>query len=275
MALTASVKYGGKLIALPSGQVVTLPGSDIFSMPNSVPSAIDIYTIGTTQRFPLGMKIEIGDDTYRYVEFGGTTAAGDMVQAEAPDAAHDDLNPTGTGSGAGVAVGETIISTSNTITLVQDEYAGGYVVIENDTGQGYKYHIESNDDVASNALFRIKLGLAVAIDSTSDTKLVKARWKEVIQAPTALTAVIVGASVGVGADGSFGFVQTKGVAAVLTDGTVVIGAGVMPSNATAGSVEAWGLTEAAPPTEIHPRVGYVVDVGPTTEYSLIYLQLDN
>ncbi len=271
MALTRSVKYGAKVIALPSGQVVTLPGSSIFAMPNALPSELDIYNIDTIQRFPLGMKVEIDDNTFRYVEYGGTTKAGDVVQAEAPDAAHDDLNPTGTGAGAGVAAGETIISTSDTITLVQDEYAGGYMVTEADTGVGYAYLIESNDAAASNALFRIKMGLAVAIDSTTNLKLIKSRWKEVIISPTAPTGVLSGVSVGVGADGSFGFLATRGPWSVLTDGTVFIGEHARTSDGTAGSFEALNRDGT---DEDEPELGRIMDVGATGLQSLVDLSLD-
>lgn len=271
MALTASRKYSAKAIANSSGQVIYLPGSDIFDMPNALPGEIDLYNIDTIQRFPLGMKVQIGDNVFRYVEFGGTTVAGQVAQAEAPDAAHDDLNPTGTGSGAGVAAGDTIISTSDTITLVQDEYADGYMVTEADTGAGYTYLIESNDAAASNALYRIKMGLAVAIDATTDLKLVKSRWKEVIQAPTTLTGALSGVSVGVGADGSFGFLATRGPWAVETDGVVVIGQHVRASDAVAGAVEPLDRDGTA---EDEPEIGRVVDVGPDNEWSLIDLSLD-
>lgn len=271
MALTASRKYSAKAIANASGQIIYLPGSDIFDMPNALPGEIDLYNIDTIQRFPLGMKVQIGDNTFRYVEFGGTTKAGDVSQAEAPDAAHDDLNPTGTGTGAGVAAGSTIISTSDTITLVQDEYAGGYMVTEADTGVGYAYLIESNDDAASNALFRIKMGLAVAIDSTTNLKLIKSRWKEVIIMPTTVTGAVSGVSVGVGADGSFGFLATRGPWSVLTDGGVVIGQHVRASDGTAGAVEALDRDGTA---EDEPEIGRVMDVGATGLQSLIELSLD-
>lgn len=272
-------KYQAKVITLSSGQTLFLPGDAVFTQLAGIPSEIDIYTIDTTQRFPLGTKILIGDDGYRYVEFGGTTVAGDMIQAEGPDAAHDDLAAGTDGSVSGVSASfsasSKIINISDTITLVLDEYAGGYMKMENDTGQGYRYMIESHDAPASDALFVIKHGLAVAIDATTDIALVKSRWKEVIQMPITLTAAVVGASLGVGADGSFGWVQSKGVAAVLTDGAVVIGQAVMPSNGLAGAVEALAFTEGTPNVTINPPIGYVVDVGPTTEYSLIQLMLDS
>ncbi len=271
MALTSSKKYMQSVVALSGGQVVTLPGDDIFVMPSALPDEVDLYDIDTIQRYPLGTKLAFKDNVYRYAEYGGTTAAGDMVQAEAPDAAHDDLNPTGSGAGAGVAAGSKIISSSDTITLVQDEYAGGYLVIEGDLGEGYLYHIESNDAAASNALYRIKHGLAIAIDSTSDMKLIKSRYKEIIQMPTAVTAVVVGSGMAVGANGSFGWACTRGPAAVLTDGTVVIGQHVRASDGTAGAVEALDRDGTA---EDEPEFGYVMDVGPTAEYSVIFLTLE-
>lgn len=271
-------RYQTKVLNLSSGQTLRLPGDAVFEQVAAIPSEIDIYTIDTVQRFPLGTSIVLNDDVYRYVEFGGTTVAGDLIQAEGPDATHDDLAAGTDGSVGGVdasfVAGSKIINISDTIALVLNEYAGGKIKMENDTGQGYSYHIESHDAPASDSLFVIKHGLAVAIDATTDIALVKSRWKEVLQTPTTLTAAVVGVSVGVGADGSFGWAHTGGIATVLTDGVVVIGAGVMPSNGTAGSVEAWALTEAAPNTEITPMIGHVVDVGPTTEYSLINLMID-
>ena len=272
MALTKAVRYSGAPNYRPSGQVVTLPGISIFTMPSAIPDELDFYDIDTIQRYPLGTKLEIGDNTFRYVEFGGTTKAGDLMAAEPPDAAHDDLDPTGSGTGAGVAVGDKIISTADTITLVQDEYAGGFMVIEADTGVGYTYFIESNDAAASNALFRIQLGLAIALDSTSDVKLLKSRFKELLIIPTSIDAIPVGISVGVGADGSFGWMATKGPWCVLTSGTVLIGEHVRAAGVTtAGAVIALDRDGT---NENEAEVGKVMDVGPTTEQSLIVLSLE-
>lgn len=274
MALTSSRRYSGKPVYLPSGQIVTLPGSDIFTMPHGIPSELNFYTIDTVQRYPLGTKLEIGDNTFRYVEFGGTTKAGDLMAGEPPDAAHDDLDPTGTGTGAGVAVGDKIISIATSITLVVNEYAGGYMVIEADTGVGYAYLIEANEVAAgaANALFRIKLGLAVALNATSDVKLIKSRFKEVLIIPTSIDAIPVGVSVGVGADGSFGWMATKGPWSVLTLDGVTIGEHVRASGATtAGAVVALDRDGTA---EDEAEVGLVMDVGATTEQSLIALDLE-
>ena len=233
----------------------------------------ELHVVTTTQKFPIGSMIwdPSIDAVYRYVEFGNTTAAGDMIQAEGPDGAHDDLNSNGTGSGASQAKGATLISFSDTITLVKDEYAGGFMKIETGTGAGYRYPIKSHDAPASNALFTLwDPGLALAI-SGATVALIKSRYKEVIQMPTTVTGVLVGAGLGVGADGSFGWVQTRGPAAVLTDGTVVIGQHVRASDGVAGAVEPLDRDGTA---EDEAEVGYVMDVGPTTEFSLIFLTLE-
>ncbi len=270
MAISTVYRYGGKVIALPSGQVFTFPGSSVFKMLQGVPSEVDIYDIDTIQKYPLGSKIEIDDNVFRYVEYGGTTKAGDLIQAEAPDTAHDDLDPTGTGSGAGITAGSKLISIADTITLVVDEYAGGTLTIEEDTGLGYSYIIEANDAPAAQALVQIKMGLAVAIDSTSDVKLVKSRWKEVIIAPTSLTAGLVGVGVAVGADGSFGWVCTNGPWAVFTDGTLVVGQHARASDGTAGSVEPLDRDGT---DENEPAIGTVVEVGPDNMLSIVNINI--
>ncbi len=236
----------------------------------------ELHVVTTLQKHAIGSAIwDPGyDSIYRYVEFGGTTKAGDLIQAEGPDAAHDDLDPTGTGTGAGVAKGAAIISIADTITLVVNEYAGGFLAIEADTGVGYRYPVDSNEVAAAAANANVVLrppGLALAIDSTSDVKLVKSRYKEVLISPTTLTAVLVGFGLGIGADGSFGWVQTRGPASALTDGTVVIGQHVRASDGTAGAVEPLDRDGTA---EDEPEVGYVMDVGPTGEQSLVFCTLE-
>jgi len=271
------VRYAQKIWTLADGSRVYLPGSAIFDMP-VMPNELDIFDVDTVQQYPVSTKLELDDSIYRYVEFGEATAAGDMVNSEGPDNTHDNLTPGTDGSVNGVAaslaVGSTVINISDTITLVENEYAGGSLMMETSTGAGYRYKIESHNAPASDALVVIKHGLAVAIGATNELKLVKNPWKEVVQGNVSLAGPAVGASLGVGVDGSFGWVQTRGPAAVLTDGTVVVGQEVVSSDGTAGAVEAMKVAEAAPPTFITPAVGFVMDVGATGEFSLIYLQIE-
>jgi hypothetical protein len=224
----------------------------------------------------VGTKLEIDDSIYRYAEFGGTIAAGSMAASEAVVGAHDNLTPGTDGSVGGVsaslAIGSKVINISDTITLVLNEYAGGSLVIENGTGKGYRYHIESHDAPSSDALFILRDGLAVAIIAEAEIKLIKNPWKEVVILPTTIAAMVAGASVGVGADGSFGWIQTRGPAAVLTSGTVVIGEHVRAAGVTTpGAVMALDRDGT---NENEQEVGVVMDVGATTEYSLVNLTIE-
>ena len=257
--------------SMDDGSIITFPYDDAFdwSRRGFIPPNVAIHQvdIAAVQQFPIGTKLVRDDSVYRYCEYGGTTAAGDIIQAEAPDGAHDD------GDWGVNAIGTTSLTATTSLTLIENEYAGGFMCVENDTGEGYLYRVLSNTAVAGAVGGVIVLqapGLAVATDATSDVKLVKSRFQEVIQMPTTVTGMLVGAGLGVGANGSFGWVQTRGPAAVLTDGTVVIGQHVRASDGTAG-VEPLVRAGTA---EDEAEVGYVMDVGPTGEYSIIFLTLE-
>ncbi len=266
-------RYQTKTIQLSSGQVLTLPGSEIFEQVAAIPREIDIYNIDTVQRFPLGTMIEMQDWALRYIEYGGTTKSADVLQAEAPDAAHDDLTAGVDGSVGGVAAsfvaGSKVINISDTITLVLNEYAGGLMTMEDVTGEGYAYLIESHDAPASDALFIIKHGLAVAIAADTTISLTKSKYKEVIIQPVTHTAITVGVGVAVGADGSFGWMYTAGIVPVRTEGGITIGHAVRVSETTAGAVALLDFDEADDANL--GQLGNCVNVGATTETSVIEL----
>jgi len=228
--------YRTNVITNGDGQEVHLPGGSIFVMPHAIEDSIDVRTISTTQQYPIGTKLVDGDSIYRYAEFGGTTKAGDLCSVEAPDAAHDALDPTGAGVGAGIAVGSTIISFADSLTLVLNEYAGGKLITEVGAGLGYTYDILSNTVVSAavDGLVVIKHGLKIAITSATNVRLQKSRYKEVVIMPTTQLSVPAGVSMGVGADGSFGWLCTRGLVGMFLDGTITVGDGVMVSTGPAG-----------------------------------------
>ena len=256
--------------SMDDGSIITFPYDDAFdwSRRGFIPPNIAIHQvdIAAVQQFPIGTKLVRDDATYRYCEFQETTAAGDLLERGAIDAAHDVMD-------FGVAAaGTTTLECDDSKTFVLNEYAGGRLTVADDTGQGYDYRILSNTAVtgATGAQFVIQEpGLAVAIDATSDVVVSLPRWKEVLLSNTTIAGAPVGVSKGIGADGSFGWVGTNGLHAVRTKGTVVLGQGVIPAAGQTGAVAPNALTEATPNTFIAPLVGYVVDVGATDGYSLV------
>lgn len=228
------------------------------------------------QRHNLGTVLMLPDGRrYRYTEVGGTNiATARLVQSEPVTAAWDELVT------AAAAVGARVINITTGATLIAaGDLDEGYANIEDDAGEGHLYKLDIGQAaIAATTAGDIFLapgnGLVVALTAATTTGVSKNAYKDVVIAPTTLTARVMGCLTNAINANRFGWAQTSGPASVLTDGTVGIGQSVMPSNGTAGAVEAWGLTEAAPPTEITPVVGHVMELAATTEESLIYLMLD-
>jgi hypothetical protein len=91
-------------------------------------------------------------------------------------------------------------------------------------------------------------------------------WSGLVVAPAAETGAIMGCPLVDMALSAYGWFQTYGPAAVLTEGTVVLGHNVMRSDTTAGAVE----PSSGSTLDI---VGTCMLVDVTTDYSLIKLNI--
>jgi len=252
-----------KIVQGPRGEIITFPPDAVFNANKSIPPDIDLELTGTTQLFSLGTKLEdVWGRVFRYVEYGGTIAQASMVEAEAPDGAHDDLDIVA------AVVGDTAVVTTTTVSLDVNEYAQGWLLSEL-LVSGIAYPIKSHlVYVTAAATIQLWIPIRTSIAADADISLVKSKYKEVIIAAAAAVAAVVGANAGTGAvDGRYGWVQTRGPAKVLTAGTAVIGE-VVTVITTAGAIGPTGADD------VSMRVGQVINVGPTTEWSLIDLQLE-
>lgn len=237
---------------------------------------LDLYTVGTTQLFPVGTQLNDGFNKFRYVEFGETTAVGDLVEALPSTNAHDVLDPTGTatdpfGTGAAATTaGATVIAFADSITLVVNEYSGGTARVEENVGKGYTYRILRNTAVSSAANGAIEIsggGLGLALSSTSNLSLVRNKYSQVKQGNVTQLGVNVGVANCIGADDSFGWLATQGPWGVLSKGTLVIG-DPATNVTTAASAGPWAAVTT-------PLLGHVVDPAESdTLIALVDLQLD-
>ncbi len=261
---------------LRNGELFYVPyvDSTVFDVGLQMPSNwsdIDIHDIDTAQKYPLGTQLRRGTRVWAYAEFGGTTAAGDVVQSEGPDAVHDALAPTASLAGAT----EFLVTSpeSGTADFIKNEYAGGYVIAQVNGSPGYSYGIATQAalDISETATMKVVLNpsenLAVALAATDDLAFLKNPWKEIIEMPTTLTGPVAGISMAIQADGQFGWVGVEGPHAVSTSGTVFIGQPVSVSDTAAGAVEPWLIADSSA-VEL-AFVGVVRDVGGDGEFSLI------
>ena len=250
--------------------------TDFFTGKGSNPdSIINPFTSGTTSvedslgnDIPLGSVLYYGDRVFRYGLAGGVAlTAGKLVQtAVGTKADHQDLAPT-----AAVAAGEYAISVETAGTdLTLNQYAGGYLYVNDGAGEGQCLKIKSNpvhdhsDD--PSVVITCHDALATAVATSSKVSLIADPWTAVLVAPAAETGAVMGCPVVDMAASAYGWFQTYGPAAVLTVGTIVLGHNVVRSATVAGGV--------APATsDLLDIVGTCMLVDVTTDYSLIKLNI--
>lgn len=202
-----------------------------------------------------------------YAEAAGVAlVAGNLLQSAAPVANHLNI---------AVAAAAAVDATEVTVTLgatlaAANDYQDGFLHVNDAVGEGHLYKIKSHPAAASAASLVIQLydKIRVALTTASEVTLTKHPCKDVIQCPTTLTSTPIGVAPMVITADNFFWMQVKGPAAVLTDGTVVVGETVVASNGTAGAVE-----DFVPGTSLSAIVGSVLQVNATTEQSLINLNI--
>ena len=250
--------------------------TDFFTGKGSNPdSVINPFASGTTSvtdslgnDIPLGSVLYYGDRVFRYGLAGGVAlTAGKLVQTiVGTKADHQDLAPT-----AGVAAGEYEISVETAGTdLTLNQYAGGYLYVNDAAGEGQCLKIKSNPvhdhSEDPSVVITCHDALATAITTSSRVSLMSDPWSGLVVAPAAETGAVMGCPIIDMALSDYGWFQTYGPAAVLTVGTVVLGHNVVRSATVDGGV--------APATsDILDIVGTCMLVDVTTDYSLIKLNI--
>lgn len=220
------------------------------------------------QRYDLGTQLILKDGRkFRFALAGGSNlVAGNLQQAAANTANHLGLTPAATAVGA-----LTVSVTLGATAAVANEYTGGNLLIVSTAGQGYAYEILSHPAISSagTGTFTLLPGnsIQVALTGSSVVDLIHSPYWKVIINPTSATQAPVGVAIKPVTSGLFGWLQTFGPAAVLTQGTVVLGNAVVPSTTTAGAV-------APSAASTSPGIGYVMRVNANTSFSLVFLTID-
>lgn len=219
---------------------------------------ITVSTIGTN----LGSLATTGDGRYfRYAQAGAVALVpGNLQQSAAEVTGNENL------TAVAAAVGATTLVSTSTVTITANQYQGGWAIITTSAGAGYQYQIGSHAAFTSAApTFTLTDPIQVALTTGSRIDLVTNPYANTIVNPTVATALPTGVAIAATPIAYYGWIQTKGVANVLADGTVVVGTSVVASNGTAGAVEA--------ATGVQALVGTAVTGIATTEFGAISLNL--
>jgi len=214
-------------MALLSG-VSTLSYTDLYSSFTEVPGPLEV---GQLQPGPQGKWFRLA------LAGGSALVVGNVLQSSVIDTQFDDMAVP-----AAVASGATgnIAITNGTTTVVAHAYEGGTAEVSVTPGLGEEYTIIAHNTPTSGGTLNLVLDRPIRTAWTTSTKVTLRRspWSGVIQAPaTTLTGSVAGVANYAIPSGSYGFVQTAGVGAALSDATSIIaGSAVASPSGTAGCV---------------------------------------
>ena len=235
-------------------------------------SELDLYTSWTTPPggYQLGQFFLGSNGTgFRFVQAGGSAlVVGNVLQSPAIDTQFNDMAvPAAVASGA---TGAITITNGTTALSAGNEFEGGSLTVSVTPGLGESYTILGNSTATNGSALNLYLDRPIRTAWTTSTKVTlrKSPFKGVIQSPaTTLTGTPVGVAIYAIPASAYGFVQTKGVGAALSDNTSIIaGSMVSVPSGTAGAVtlQVAGL----------PAVGYAMQAASSGKDIPVFLQID-
>lgn len=229
-------------------------------------SPADLFTSSSTQQLPLGTKGESKDGRiFRYCKADSTAlVAGKLQQHEAEVANHQNM-----AVGTAAAVGATTVQfTLGATAATANEYAEGYLSVNDANGEGFTYKIKSHPAADSAASLTVTLEdpIREALTTSSEVSLCNNPFKNVIVNPTTATGAAIGVAVHDLTASQYGWIQTRGPVAILNEAGTAVGLGVASGTSVAGACKTAAATA--------PSIGIAMETLVDTEYSMVYLQID-
>ena len=211
---------------------------------------INPYEESSSQEFPLGTKLEIGDRVFRYVLNGASgISAGKVVMMPVIES-NGDVTDMAVDTMAANSTSLTGVTNGGNTAITADEYADGWAHVNSGTAIGTCLQIKSHPAVATSGSAEFKLydRVPLAFAAASTVCLTHSKYYKVIVVATgSLGAVptnqMIGATIVALTANYYGWVLTKGPGALISEGTTVQGGPVRPSEGTAGSVTPHDLDE--------------------------------
>lgn len=207
------------------------------------------------------------------VRAGDAVAAGKLYQDAAIVPNHQNLAVTAyTAYSNNGNVPAKVTVTLGATAATANQYAGGFVVVNDVNGEGQTLRIASHPAADSAASLAITLedGATVALTTSSEVCLIPPHGKDVVIMPTTITGAVAGVGLYTIAAASYGFVTTKGLTSGLAQGALVVGGPISPSASVAG---AFVQTAYATNLVSGAVIGYANQAGVDTEYRSIFINV--
>ena len=229
----------------------------------------DLFEESSTQKQRIGCTMRLADGReFVYCQAGGANiAVGKLCQGAVHDVANHG-NIALTNANANVF---SVTVTLGDLLATANMYAEGFLNICDGTGEGYLYKIKSHPAAAANAALVLTLYDKVRLTTSSaHATLVKHPASGVIIHPSPATQALVGVTIIPVTANYYAWLQKKGPACVLVDGTIVAGGQVFVGSVD-GSVAA---SSGNAITDIKLQtIGRVITVDANTMHGVIDLQL--
>lgn len=269
---------------------------------------IELTKVDSIPQNPIGKKLETQDGrVYRYCHFGAVSSANQVVST---DVSESSLAYATTALQTGSSVyqlpsesngvypsgkGSRWVLIACSISAAAGTYDGGYLTIAGGLGRGFTYRIKNsgaNKNIiyagATCAMVKLYDPLQVSVDSTSAIIITGCRYANLEPASTADSDFAGVALANQDTAARWGWVQTKGIANVLSeatsvhilddDNTLITGMIAVISTATAGSVNVMPEVSTASNGDFGSvdtlPIGYFVAVNTDGVTSLVNLTLD-
>lgn len=220
----------------------------------------DIHQISSVQQGALGLRAETKDGReFRYGLAGASNLAiGKLVQQPAVVPNHQNVVVAGSAGDTSVTV--TLGATAATV----DQYKDGYLSGLSGTGAGQTVRIRTHGAIALSVAgtFYLAEPLTTTFAATPKASLTLSPYSGgIISASSETTDQVIGVPIITVTAAYYAWFQTKGIAAVLGNGTITKGAGLIKSATTAGAVDIEGTSA------ITQRIGQCYDTaGASTTY---------
>jgi len=261
------------------------------SFPNIVyGSSGDQFTTSSTKigSLPLGTEMVIPGGRWFVHARASATAlvAGKLYQQNIGIQGTDTAYIKDLAVAANAAIGaQTVQVTCGATTAVtKNQFTDGFLFVNDATGEGYSYMIKENTAAAAGSTCTLTLyeneTIQVALAAGISEVGIRENPYYSLTLTTADT-VTVGPVAGIApvavAANYYCWIQTDGVAAAFTDGTLIVGEPVVAGTAAAGSLTVFSPaaadTTGARVIKETTVLGYCLNVAASTEYSLVKLAI--
>lgn len=228
-----------------------------------------LHVESSTKREAFGtLRVEADGRKFRYGKAGAAITVGKNCSGAAAVANHINC------SVAAAAVGDTQVSvTVGGTAVTADQYADGFLQINDETGEGYQYTIVSNTACDASGVTIVQLTdpiqVALVAAGSSQASLIPNLWSSVITQASE-NSMPAGVTVRGMTSGYYGWFQTGGLGVYLASGTPAVGQMLVLSD-TDGALELGNATY----TSAEPIVAIAAaTAGVAGEYKPCFYRID-